>query len=207
MDNRKVIITISREFGSGGRLIGELLAKELGIAYYDRKLIEMTAERSGLSPDFIARSEEQASSSFLFSLATSAHSTGGGYFMQYDVPVGDKAFFAQAAVIREVAEKESCVIVGRCAGYILKDDPDCINVFIHGSLDDRLRRAIEVYGLEPKGLADKLVKADKGRANYHKYYTGESWSDIRAYDLAINTAKSGVNGAVQIIQAYLNSRE
>lgn len=202
---KKVIVTISREFGSGGRLVGKKLAKKLDLPYYDRELIQMAAEKSGLSPEFIARNEEHASSSFLFSLATNPHA-GSGYFMQYDVPVGDKAFFAQSAVIRELAEKGSCVIVGRCGGYILRENPDCFNVFLHGSLDDRLTRAVEVYGNDPKGLADKLVKTDKGRANYHKYYTGENWNDIRSYHLSINTAVSGIDGAVEAIAAAVNNR-
>ena len=202
---QKVIITISREFGSGGRLVGQKLADELGIAYYDRKLIELVAKESGLAPEFIERSGEQAASSLLFSLATTAH-TPGGYFMQYETPVESKAFFAQASVIKELAEKESCVIVGRCAGYILRDNPNCINVFVHGNLDDRVKRASELYGQNPDGLADKLIKTDKGRANYHRYHTGESWTDVRSYHLTVNTAVSGIDGAVNTLQTYIENR-
>lgn len=163
----KIIIAISREFASGGRIIGEKLAEELGISYYDRKLIQLAAEKSGLAPEFIEKSEERASSSFLFSLATNAHATNG-YFLQYDVPVNDKAFYAQSEVIRELSEKESCVIVGRCAGYILRENPNCIKVFLYGGLENRLRRAVMDYGMEPDGLSDRLSKLDKGRSNYHK---------------------------------------
>lgn len=203
---KKTIFTISREFASGGRLVGQMLAKELGIPFYDRELIELAAEKSGLSPEFIEKAEESASSSFLFGLATHAPTTNG-YFLHYDMPISDRAFLAQAAVIREIAEKGSCVILGRCAGYILRDDPACINIFLHGSLEDRLNRAVEVYGMERKGLADKLVKVDRGRANYHKYYTGEQWRDIHAYDIAINTGVSGIEGAVKAIIAIAQARD
>ena len=197
MDN-KLIITINREYGSGGRLVGQRLSEELGIPLYDRKLIEMAAQESGLSPDFIENVETRPTSSFLFNLATSAQ-TGSGYMLQYDMPVGDRAFFAQSNVIRDLAAKESCVIVGRCAGYILRENPSCLNVFVYGSVEDRLNRATSVYGVPRKDLADRLVKIDKGRANYFKYYTGEDWYDVRAYDLAINTAVSGVEGAVKAV--------
>lgn len=200
----KIIITISREYASGGRLVGEKLAERLGITFYDRKLIELAAEKSGLSPTFIEKSEEQATPSFLYNLAASAHSSAG-YLWEYHTPVSDKAFFAQSAVIRELAERESCVILGRCAGYILREEPGCINVFLHGSLDDRLERAVNVYGMESKGLADKLVKIDRGRTNYHRYHTGENWYDVRAYDLVIDTSASGIDGAAECIAALAGS--
>ena len=204
---KRTIFTISREFASGGRLVGQMLAKELDIPFYDRELIEMAAERSGLSPEFIEKAEENASSSFLYSLATTHAHPANGYFLHYDMPIGDKAFLAQAAVIREIAQKGSCVILGRCAGYILRDDPACINMFLHSSLEDRLNRAVEVYGMERKGLADKLVKIDRGRANYHRYYTGEQWRDMHAYDIVINTGVSGIEGAVRAILAVAEARE
>lgn len=204
---KRTIFTISREFASGGRLVGQMLAKELDIPFYDRELIEMAAERSGLSPEFIEKAEENASSSFLYSLATTHAHPANGYFLHYDMPIGDKAFLAQAAVIREIAQKGSCVILGRCAGYILRDDPACINIFLHSSLEDRLNRAVEVYGMERKGLADKLVKIDRGRANYHRYYTGEQWRDMHAYDIVINTGVSGIEGAVRAILAVAEARE
>ena len=202
---KKFIVTISREFGSGGRLVGRQLAEAQGVPFYDRELIELAAKKSGLSPDFIARSEERAASSFAFGLAAGSH-VGNGYFMQYDVPVNDRAFFAQSAVISELAAKGSCVIVGRCAGYILRDDPNCVNVFIFAPLDSRIRRAVDDYGLKEDNLAERILKADKGRYNYHKHYTGENWLDARAYDLCINTGKVGIQGAVDAITAYLEHR-
>lgn len=202
---KRTIITISREYGSGGRLIGKILAEHLSIPFYDKELIELAAEKSGLSPEFIRNSEETASSGFVFNLGAASHITNG-YYISSEPFFGDKAFFAQSAVIRDLASKGSCVIVGRCAGYLLREDPDCINIFIHSYLDDRLKRAVEVYGMPPTGLADKLVKIDKSRSNYHKYYTGESWHDMRAYHAAINTGIFGVDGAVKAIEELIKAK-
>ena len=200
-----VIIAISREFASGGRLVGKSLSEKLGIPFYDREIIELAAEKSGMSPDFIRSNEEQASSGFLFNIPAVAQNLNGGIFMQYETPIGDKTFIAPADVIRELADKGSCVILGRCGGYLLRDRENCVSVFLHSSLDDRIERAVNVYHLEYKGLADSLLKMDKSRGNYHKYYTGETWDDVRNYDLAINTAKTGIDGAVQAVLAYIGA--
>ena len=202
---KKIVIAISREFGSGGRIVGKKLAEELSIPLYDRKLIELAAEKSGLSPDFIARNEDRVSSSLLFNMV--AHIEGEvSLFPKYEMSVADQAFFAQAEVIRDLAKKESCIILGRCGGYILREDPNCISVFLHGRLEDRISLGIKMYGHDPEGLADKYVKADRGRASYHKHYTGENWDNIRAYNLAIDTSAVGTDGAVNTILTYIESR-
>ncbi len=198
-----VIIAISRQFASGGRLVGQKLSDKLGIPYYDKEIIELAAEKSGLSPEFIRNNEESARSTFLCNLAASIQQAPGAFFVQYEMPVNDKAFFAQTSVIRDLASKGSCVILGRCGGYILREDFNCVSVFLHSSMEDRAQRAVEVYKMPEKGIADKLMKADKARMNYHKYYTGESWTDIHAYDLCINTEKSGIDGAVDTILTYI----
>ena len=202
---KKFIVTISREFGSGGRLIGRQLAEQLNVPFYDKELIELAAEKSGLSTDFIARSEERATSSFALAM-TSGGSNAAGYFTQYDTPTSDRAYFAQSAVITELAEKESCIIVGRGAGYILRENPDCVSILFHAPLKDRVRRAAETYGLEEKGLADKIKKIDKGRDNFLKRYSGTSRMDPHSYDLCIDTGKTGIDGAVEIVLAYLKQR-
>lgn len=202
---KKFIVTISREFGSGGRLVGRQLSERLGVPFYDRELIELAAEKSGLSKEFIARSDERASSVLSLGLAASAGAEAG-YFMQYDALTGDRAFFAQSSVIHDLAEKGSCIIVGRCAGYLLRDNPDCVRILIHAPMDSRIERAKTTYGLPAKGLADKIYKADKGRANYHKHYTGDNWMDARSYDLCINTEVMGIEGAVDTIVKLLENR-
>jgi cytidylate kinase len=199
-----LIITISREFASGGRIIGEKLAAGLGVAFYDKTIIEMASEKSGLSPEFIEQSEEKASNSFLFNLATTAHSSSS-FVLQYDTPVNDKAFFAQASVIRELASRDSCVIVGRCADHILREQPNLVKVFIHGNMEDRIKNAIN-YGVPLQGVEDKIKKIDKSRANYYKYYTGEPWGSVKNFDLAINTSFTGTNGAVAVIMTMLREK-
>jgi len=196
---KNLVVAISRQFGSGGRLVGKKLAEEMGINYYDKVLLALSSEKSGLSPDFIDRLEEQASSSFLFNLSTSAQATPN-FFYRYDVPVNDKAFFAQAAVIKELADKESCVIVGRCSDYILRQNKNCLKVFIYANREMRLQRLINEYGMNMNEAKDKLTKMDKGRANYYKHYTGEEWGDVQSFDMSINTDTAGIDGAVKVIR-------
>jgi cytidylate kinase len=193
----KYIISISREFGSGGRLIGKRLAAKLNIPCYDRTIIQKTSEKSGLSPDFIARAEERARSRFHLSLAPVG--IGLPSFHHHGVPVSHQAFFAQADVIRELADQGSCVIVGRCSDYVLGERPNCLKVFIHADIPSRVRRCVQDYHLPPDDLERRIAKMDQGRANYYSYYTGHMWGDMRAYDLTINSSSTDVEGAVGVI--------
>ena len=194
------IITISREFGTGARLIGREVAALLNYGYYDRALIEMAAERSGLSEEFIERTEEKASNSFLFNLATAAY-LASDITAEYTVPVNDRAFMVQSDVIRDIARTGNGVIVGRCADYVLKDHPQLLRVFIYANKEDRINRIVNEYGQDPKNAESVLNKIDKGRANYHKFYTGASWRSLDNYDLCINTSNTGIQGAVMAIKA------
>ena len=191
------IIAISREFCSGGRLVGEAVAAELGVPFYDRKLIELAAEKSGFSADYIEHSESQPPTSFLYGLAIS----GKGGYSFHETPISDRAFFAQAEVIRELAAHGGCVIVGRCAGYILRENPNLLSVFLFAPPETRLQRARELYGMTRDDLAEYMTRVDKGRRRYHKTYTGETWNDLRCYDLCINTAKTDIDGAAHAILA------
>ncbi|MGE4484001.1 MAG: AAA family ATPase [Oscillospiraceae bacterium] len=201
----KLIITISREFGSGGRLIGKKLAERLGINCYDRELIEKVSEESGLSPEFIENFETNATTSLIYGLLASTH-TASGAFIPYDVTIGDRAFFAQSAIIRSIASKESCVIIGRCADYILRSQPSCVNVFIRADMEDKMQRAEMIYGMTDKNLSDRIARIDKGRANYYRHYAGTSWGSLRLYDLCINTSISGIDGAVDTILSFIKHR-
>ena len=198
------VISISREFGSGGRLIGKRLAARLGIPCYDRTIIQKTAEKSGLSPDFIARAEERARSRFHLSIA---HVGIGGAAMHHGVPVSHQAFFAQADVIRELADQGPCVIVGRCSDYVLGDRPECLKIFIHGDLAHRVTRCREDYRLDDLDLERRVLQMDRGRANYYNYYTGRQWGDMHRYDLAINSSTAGIDGSVDLIAALLAARQ
>ncbi len=194
------IITISREFGTGARLIGREVAALLNYGYYDRALIEMAAERSGLSEEFIERTEEKASNSFLFNLATAAY-LASDVTAEYTVPVNDRAFMVQSDVIRDIARSGNGVIVGRCADYVLKDHPRLLRVFIFANKADRINRIVNEYGQDAKNAESVLNKIDKGRANYHKFYTGTAWRSMDNYDLCINTSHTGIQGAVMAIKA------
>ena len=199
------IISISREFGSGGRLIGKRLASRLDIPCYDRTIIQRTAEKSGLSPEFIARAEERARSRFHLPAGTPTGVAGPAVAYQ-GVPVSHQAFFAQAEVIREMADGGPCVIVGRCGDYVLAEREDCLKVFIHGDLPCRVRRCTQEYHLEAEDMAKYIAQMDRGRANYYSYFTGHRWGDMRRYDLTVNSSTAGIDGAVELICALVRAR-
>lgn len=202
------VITISREFCSGGRLVGKKLALELGIPVFSKEIIQLAAEKSGLSPNFIEKSEDHITTSFLFNIVTATHPSqiNSTAFMQYDVPVTDKAFFAQSAVIKELAAKSDCIILGRCADYILEGTPGLVRVFLHSTEEDKIRRATQQYNFPADGIAELIRKTNKKRASYHKHYTGLDWGDTRSYDISINIALTGIDGAVTIIKTLLDQR-
>lgn len=201
----KYVISISREFGSGGRIIGKKLATKLGVPCFDRTIIQKTAEKSGLSPDFIARAEERARSRFHWTIAPLG--MGSPAFATQNIPVSHQAFFAQAEVIRELADQGPCVIVGRCSDYVLDDRPDCVKVFIHADLESRVERSVHEYGIPEDNAATYIHQMDRGRANYYNYYTGHNWGDMRLYDLTINSTTTGIDGAVDLIVDMLRHRE
>jgi cytidylate kinase len=198
-------LTISREYGSGGRQVGEKLAEALGIGFYDKSIIKMAAEKSGLSPDYIEKSEESIPNTFLFNLKHSAFSNFDSVSF-YETPTSDKMFLAQSSVIKEIAARESCVIVGRCADYILRDQPGTVRVFIHADTAERTTRAVESYNLPGENAAASIKRIDKNRSNYYKYYTNRLWGDFRNYDLAVNTSFTGIEGAAEVIKTLLSTR-
>lgn len=198
------VITISREFGTGARLIGKELATLLGYKYFDRAIIEMAAEKSGLSPEFIERNEEKTTNSFLYNLSTSAYLTSGINF-QYTMPVNDKAFIAQSEVIKEIAKSGNSIVVGRCANYVLQGHPKLLRVLLYGEKHDRIDRIINQYGYDPEKAETDLTKIDRGRANYHKFYTGTPWMNISNYDICLNTTISGIAGAVSTIKSLADT--
>ena len=201
----KFIITISREFGSGGRLIGEKLASRLGVEFYDKAIIQLAAERSGLSYKFIEQNEEHISSSLLFSFPAATAYASFKTAAFFDTPINDKTFLAQAEVIRELS-KSSCVVVGRCADYILREDPALIRIFITARFEDRVRRAVEEYHFTAEGAEEKIKKIDKSRANYYKFYSGQPWGSLHNYDLVVNSSFTGVPGAVSVILTMLEEK-
>lgn len=171
------IITIGRECGSGGRRIAKRLADTLSIPFYDKKLIEMAAKDTGLTEEFIHATEEQRTNSFLYNLS----------FSSQNLPVADQVFIAESQVIKRVAAEGPCVIVGRCADYVLRDRPHCVHVFVHAPLEQRLRRAQEEYGVTPDEAQAFVLRRDKARASYYNHFTTGRWGDCRNYDLTVNS--------------------
>ena len=183
------VITISRESGSGGRAIGEKLAKELGIPFYNKELILMAAKESGLSEEYIKKAEQQKSTSFLYGL----------YMGAQQLPMNDQIFLIQSKIIREIAEKGPCVIVGRCADYVLRERKDLLSVFIHAPLSFRAQRAQKVYEKTASNIKDFVKKKDKKRAAFYNYFSQNKWGDARHYHLAISSVY-GVDFAVEVLK-------
>lgn len=188
---KHIVITIGREYGSGGRLIAKKLSEDMGITFYDKQLISDVAKKTGFSEHFIRNAEHQRpTNSFLYDLYTSVQSPS----------VPDQVFIAQAKIIKEAAARESCVIVGRCADYILRDQPNCLKVFINAPLDQRIRRAREEYGVQEANLESFVMRQDKARASYYNYFATGRWGQSREYDLCINS-RIGIDAAVEVIRA------
>ena len=188
----KRIITISREFGSGGRFIGEEVAKKLGIAYYDKNIINEIAEKSGLSPEYIQENAELSPKRGLFAYAFAGRDITGK-------SVEDMVYEAQRKVILDLAEKESCVIIGRNADYILKDRDDVLNVFIHGNMPEKTPRIIRLYNVDEKKAVKMMADTDKRRMTNYNFYTEHKWGKASNYTLCLNSSQLGYDRCEKII--------
>ena len=188
----KRIITISREFGSGGRFIGEEVAKKLGIAYYDKNIISQIAEKSGLSPDYIQESAELSPKKGLFAYALAGRDITGR-------SIEDMVYAAQRKVILELAGKEPCVIVGRNADYILKDRDDVLNVFIHGDMPEKTQRIMDLYNVEEKEAVKMMADTDKRRMTNYNFYTDQKWGKASNYTLCLNSSQLGYDRCEALI--------
>ena len=200
------VITIAREYGSGGRTIGEMLAKDLNIHYYDKELMRLASEDSGINEALFAKADEKVKATSLFRIAKSAYSGELIPPESDDFVSNDNLFNYQAKIIRQLAEEESCVIIGRCSDYILKDFDNVLSVFIHAPLDFCLEQAAKKHSMSPKELEKFVERTNKRRAEYYKYYTGRSWTDAKNYDLCLDSSKLGFERSVEEIKAYMNVR-
>lgn len=199
---KKIIITIGRQFGSGGRIVGKKLAEQLGIAYYDKELINLASKESGICGEFFEKADEKTSGSLLKALAM-GFSMNNAIFQSNDYLSNESLFQIQSDVIRKVAAEGSCILVGRCADYILRHDPDCIHVFVSASLEDRIRRTMEYNQLDEKQAGEYIHKADKSRASYYNYYTDKIWGAAESYDLCINSSIYGIDQTVEFIRTFV----
>ena len=198
------VITISRQYGSGGREIGAKLAEKFSIPFYDNELITRAAKESGFAEAAFENAESKASNSLLYSIAMGMNSYGNQELGFSHLSLDDRIYLAQSDVIRKVAAEGSCVLVGRCADYILRDDPDCVHVFISARMEDRIWRALEYNkDLTEKDAEDTVRKADKSRASYYNYYTDKVWGAAESYDLCVNSSLYGLEETVDYILSFL----
>ncbi len=198
------LITISREYGSGGRLIGAMVAEKMGIPFYDKEIIDMAVEHSGLSRDIIETAELRAKNSISYSLS-SAMTVGEG-FRTEPISINEKLYMAQSEVIRQIGETNEGVIIGRCADYVLRDLYGVTNIFICAEIEDRIERCINSYGDDPKTVEKKIKDYDKARANYYNYHTSRKWGHYMNYNLAINSSYIDDEKAADLIVDFMNIR-
>lgn len=191
------IITIAREYGSGGRLIAQKVAEKVGLFYYDNEVIDLAAKEMGMDVDAIRKVSEQKSSSFMYTMPSTA----------FSLPLNDQVFVMQSKIIRHLAEHDSCIIVNGCADYILEDYDDVLTIFIHAPLESRIRRVKEEYKEQHDDYKKYVMKRDKGRSNYYNYYTTKKWGQLKNFDLTINS-DLGIERVAQIIaDIYLQDKK
>ncbi len=199
---KKVIITIARQYGSGGREIGERVAEMLGIPLYDKELITDAAAKGSLNEEVIKGADESAANSLLYTLAMGSNILGTTMNFGYKMPLNDKLFVLQSEVIKEYAEGGSCVIIGRCSDYVLRNEKNVLRLFIYGDLDHRKARVAERHPeIKSSQIIDIINKTDKRRASYYNFYTGNKWGKYDNYDMAINSSTLGIEGTANIIAA------
>ena len=196
----KKLITISREFGSGGRTIGRMVAEKLGIPFYDKELVDHVALESGFAPQYIEEHGEHSPSKSIFSYAFAHQSVPG---IMNGLSTADFLWNVQCGVILQLAEKEPCVIVGRNADYILKDREDCLHVFIHADKEFRADRIVRLYGESEKRPKERLNEKDKRRQVNYRHYTGRNWGDAQNYDICLDSSKLGIEKCVEIILSLM----
>ncbi len=203
MENR--VITIARSYGSGGRKMGKLLAKELGYDYYDREILRIASDESGISEELFTRADENTRLP-LFRIARQVY-TGEVIPPDSDDFISNENLFRyQAKIIRELASTRNCVIVGRCANYILRGRDNVMNVFVTAPVVDCVRRVMETDGLDLEEAEKRIRKTDKRRADYFKYFTGREWQDAALYDLCLNTGHMSEQKCLNIVKAYMEAR-
>lgn len=201
------IVTIARQFGSGGREIGEELSKKLGVKFYDKELISIAAKESNVAPEIFENVDEKATNSLLYSLSLGLYSFSNTYSVGDNLPVNDKLYILQHKIIKKVANEGPCVIVGRCADHILRDRNDVLRVFIYADLDFRVKRAIDLKGVKSSKAEQVVQKTDKSRSNYYNFYSGKKWGLTENYDLCINRTKLTCEQVAEIIENYLKITE
>lgn len=197
-EREHIVITINREYGSGGRYIGELLAKKLGIKLYDKNLITMVSDESGLSASYIEEKEQNRTGTLLANFNSQYYN---------NLTNDDNLFIAESNAIKEIAKRESCVIVGRCADYVLKDEENVFKIFVYSDDEGKVKRAVTYYGLDEKTALKEINKINKARQKHYNHYTGQDWKDLEHYDFSVNVDKFGIEKTVEIIQEMIHEKK
>lgn len=202
-----LIITIGRQCGSGGKMIGTMLAERMGVKCYDKELLALAAKHSGLCQELFEKHDERPTSSFLYSLVMDSYSMGYTSSGFADMPLNHKIFLAQFDTIKKLANESSCVIVGRCADYALADFPNVVNVYLYADLQSRIARIARRHDVTDAKAKDLIQKTDKSRASYYNYYTNKKWGEATGYDLCLNTASLGIDGTIHMIREFAAYKE
>lgn len=202
----KFVITIARGYGSGGRTIGKMLSKELEIDYYDKEILRMASDDSGIHEGLFAKADEKLKNSLLFKVASDVYDGEIIPPESSDFVSNKNLFNYQAKIIKEIANRESCVIIGRCGDFVLKDYPNLVRVFVHAPMESCIRNLEGLHNESSKEIEKIVMKTDKQRADYYKYYTGRDWHNVENYDLCLNSEELGFEKGVEIIKAYLQIR-
>lgn len=203
----ETIITIGRQFGSGGREIGEKLAASLNIPFYDKELLERAAKESGMCKELFETHDEKPTRSFLYSLVMDTYSMGYSSPAFSDMPMNHKIFLAQFNTIKKIADEGPCVMVGRCADYALANYKNCVSVFIYADMNSRIRRIAKKYNLTDSKAKDLILKTDKSRASYYNYYSNKKWGDVQSYHLCLDSSVCGIDGSVELIRDFVDLKQ
>lgn len=187
------VIAISRQYGSGGKAIAQALSRQLDIPYYDSELVNRAAEKSGFPPDLFKNADHNAMNSLLFSLAMNTTP------VQLQRPLGEQVFLIQSNILKEVAQEGPCILLGRCANYVLRNHPDLFSVFLRAPVEWRVRHATEFYQIDEKTAAAQVASQDKRRTNYYNYFTGEKWGHSEHYHMVLDTSRLGIDGTVELL--------
>ena len=206
MSDNHFIITISREFCSGGQRIAAKLSQDLGVKMYDEDLLSAASEETGISKELFESHDEKPTNSFLYSLVMDTYSFNYAGNAYSDMPINQQIFLAQFDTIKKIAAQESCVILGRCADYALEEMEECTTVFLCADYDDRVAFACEHFNLTPGQAKDRIKKEDKSRSSYYNFYTDKKWGSASGYDLCLNTSVLGINGTAEMIEEYVRRR-
>ncbi len=200
-----MVITIARQYGASGRFTGEILSELMGIPCYDRELITMSAAKSGYNEDVVESYDEKAQSSLLYTLAVGSVDYGTPVPLAYHMPMSDKLYIMQSNIIRELADKSPCIIVGRCADHVLNEHEKRVAVFLKAELSVRAERVAERHNISLSEAQDMCVKTDRRRASYYSHYTGQKWGRSDLYDLMIDTTRITARSAALVIKQYVES--